>query len=107
MKTYKRTPEDDYLHACLYEFVTFQYSQIRDALARIDRARNRLADAQNDLVRLLNDLNNPYSLKRFQEFYATGGVTAADWKETYEDHCFQEDKQIKRKGNGQLRVVRP
>lgn len=105
--TYQRTPEDDYLHACLHEFCEFHYPQILAALGKIDRARNRLVDAQNELVHILNGLNNPYSTKRFDEFYAEGGVTARDWAAIYGDHHFTEDRPTpKIKGNGQLRVVR-
>ena len=103
-----RTPEEDYLFDCYHEFCVEHYPQILAALCKIDRARNRLMDAQNELVGILRGLNNPYSEKRFQEFYADGGVTARDWAEVYGDHNFIEDRPTpKIKGSGQLRIVRP
>lgn len=81
---YERTPEANAEHAWFYEYHEYNYRQIWEALNKIDRARQKLIDAQNGLVVLLRNLNNPYTERRFQEFYAAGGVTAKDWKRNFE-----------------------
>ena len=74
------------------------------ALARIDKRRQKLIDAQNDLVLLLRAAT-PFTRQTFSAFYSGGGITAEDWQRNrfaytgvgVVHHLV---------GNGQLRVVR-
>lgn len=88
------------------EQLEFEYLHVREALARIDRARQNLIKAQNGLARLVHNFDNPYSTRRFEEFYAQGGVTADEWKAYHDDH---KDRYVRDNPDirvRQLRVVR-
>ena len=65
-----------------YEEAEFrkQYKHaITEALDRIDRARDELIAAQNNLCAML-DGSNDCARRMFAEFYRAGGVTARDWR---------------------------
>jgi hypothetical protein len=87
-----------------YDSYSFDYEDIRIALQGVDGARNNLIAAQNNLVTILNRLDSDYTIQRFREFYAGGGVTAEDWEANYNSHKdrYVEPQPIKLR---QLRVV--
>jgi hypothetical protein len=78
----------------------FQYD-IDAALRRIDRARRKLIETQNDLVILLRGSNN-CTREIFGQFYAAGGVTAADWQAHLKSGLNGREPKCR----GQLRVVK-
>jgi hypothetical protein len=81
-----------------------EQAEIGQALARIDKRRRKLIDAQNNLVQLLRAAT-PFTRQTFSAFYSGGGITAQDWERNrfaytgvgVVHHLV---------GNGQLRVVR-
>src|SRR5271157_5614489 len=77
------TSKPDYRKACFVEYHKTHRKQIFHALRNIDIARQNLVDTQNALVYLLRNVANPYTERRFYEFYCTGGVTAEDWNKSY------------------------
>ncbi len=87
-----------------YEYGEIHFHAILQKLRCIDRARENLIAAQNDLASFLSVTTNNYTQLRFAEFYAAGGVTAADWQVAYVDKYQEPDLTLKT--NGQLRVVR-
>jgi hypothetical protein len=73
-------------HACLFEYAELHNEQILKALRKIDRARQNLIQAQNELAHLVYNFNNPYTARMFEAFYLRGGVTAAEWKAFFKEH---------------------
>jgi hypothetical protein len=74
------------------------------ALARIDKRRQKLIDAQNDLVLLLRAAT-PFTRQTFSAFYSGGGITAEDWQRNRFAYTgVGVVHQLV--GNGQLRVCR-
>jgi hypothetical protein len=91
----------EFIH--FWEWHQIHYPAITKALRRIDRARKNLIAAQNTLVTLLNEMNNEYAHQRFVEFYAAGGVTAADWRARYTEKYLEPNPALK--VCSQLRVI--
>lgn len=75
-------------------------SAVADALRRIDRAREELIAAQNQLSETLGGAND-YTRQAFADFYRAGGVTTRDW------HLYAAGRfRSTTASRGQLRVVR-
>ena len=103
--TAQKTEQDYRDHGNFHEYDLIHFPQILEALRKIDRARQKLIDAQNNLVQILRSLDNEYTEQRFAEFYAAGGVTAADWEASYRKEWQEPNNALILSGHGQLRVV--
>jgi hypothetical protein len=86
-----------------WEWHQIHFPAITKALGRIDHARKGLIAAQNNLVTVLNEMRNAYAHQRFVEFYAAGGVTAADWRACYTEQYQEPNPALK--VYRQLRVI--
>jgi hypothetical protein len=73
--------------------------QLLRAMQRIDKARNQLVAAQNNLVSLLKGMQ--VGREEFCDFYDRGGCTADDWQ-AWIDRKFRSKEKPSR---GQLRLV--
>ena len=81
-------------------------ASIARKLGRIDRLRQQLIDAQNDLGSLLSGVGD-YTREVFASFYHNGGVTEADWKVFSTRRGYPETIPLPpARDYGQLRVVR-
>lgn len=87
-----------------YEEAEFrqQYkAAVAAALGRIDRARSKLIEAQNELTETLAG-SNDYTRSMFTGFYAAGGVTARDWAQHSRAQLISPPRAV---GRGQLRLI--
>src|SRR5438309_2206077 len=75
--------------------------RILKALRRVDRVRENLIAAQNNLAAVVTGADD-YTRETFVRFYNAGGVTAGDWAELDISKYQRADKMISR---GQLRLV--
>jgi hypothetical protein len=97
------TDEEPYRQIAEYHAVF--YPQIWKALRLVDQARNKLIEAQNNLVSTVCRMEgNEFARWKFIAWYTSGGVTAADWKSNGQDDA-RKPYAHKVTGNGQLRVV--
>ena len=77
---------------------------IEQALKDVDDARRNLIDAQNELCAVLAGTSD-YARRVFGQFYASGLVTADDWK-AYARKRNRHETTPPARHRGQLRVVR-
>src|SRR5947209_4580861 len=79
MSEYSHWSDDPILSKEYEDFENEQQPTIRRLLAKIDRARTKLIEAQNNLAHYNTNVANPTTQFFFTGFYLGGGVTAEDW----------------------------
>lgn len=92
-------------HLDFYEFSSFHHAEIKKHLRKIDRARENLIKAQNELALWLGTTQNDYTLATWEEFYALGGVTADQWQGVNQSDNYAPPE-TRLKARNQLRVVK-
>jgi hypothetical protein len=100
MTTYECWRDDPEFCAERDQYDLHDSKSIAKRLRRIDRLRQQLIEAQNDLAALLVGAPQ-FTRGMFAEFYHGGGVTEADWIE-YNRLCYPPHPA---RDYGQLRAV--
>jgi hypothetical protein len=88
----------------LYGQCCFEDQRILKALKRVDRARGKLIEAQNNLAMVVTEAND-ITRKGFAAFYKGGGVTAEDWEEELNTGKYQNADKANKIARGQLRLI--
>lgn len=98
--TIERETDENYR----YRRITEMYEsdqRILKALKRVDRARENLIEAQNNLATVVTGADD-CTRNMFVRFYSAGGVTSQDWQADLDTSMFQRTQRTSR---GQLRLV--
>jgi hypothetical protein len=105
MATIRRDEDQEWAERKLIlDQIYLEEQQILKALKRIDRARQRLLDAQNNLAMVMIGADD-ITRGAFGAFYRGGGITAEDWGDELETGKYRDADKANKIVRGQLRLI--